>query len=304
MSQQQQQHRLRHVLARMADRAIRLEERLDATATADIEGHTQNDSGSQWKRKFSELAPTLMLSLPPPMSTRRRKEEGGPSSAEATPKKEEEKEENDAAKNDEDESSSKIQESKEAASTDAVTAATNADSTPKTEQEHVKEGVDTTKPNDNVTTDTAADDVTMGDVTTTTATANEPGGSEKKEEETKVESTNTEAEGYKKVEPLTVETTTSETTAATTAVPAESNEGEEEVPTNLEFENPIQYSQWWYKQQIQQTKDDIQRINEKRKEFYKQQIELWNTYTYGLSTISKVSDLADAPDAILPGNFC
>jgi hypothetical protein len=32
--------------------------------------------------------------------------------------------------------------------------------------------------------------------------------------------------------------------------------------------------------------------------------ELRRVYLYGLQTVSKLQDLRDAPDAILPGNFC
>ena len=62
-------------------------------------------------------------------------------------------------------------------------------------------------------------------------------------------------------------------------------------------------SEWWYKQQIDQTKQDIKHIDDQKKQFYKKQLELWGMYRYGLQTITRTSDLGDAPDAILPGNF-
>ncbi|OEU20612.1 hypothetical protein FRACYDRAFT_234244 [Fragilariopsis cylindrus CCMP1102] len=48
----------------------------------------------------------------------------------------------------------------------------------------------------------------------------------------------------------------------------------------------------------------IQKIDEARNEFYKDQVQkVWGVYTYGLNHVLGLNDLSDAPDAILPGNF-
>lgn len=44
-------------------------------------------------------------------------------------------------------------------------------------------------------------------------------------------------------------------------------------------------------------------INEKRRQIHSKHASLLGVYTYGLRQISKLTDLRDAPDAILPGNF-
>mmetsp|Transcript_14552 Transcript_14552/g.20559 ORF Transcript_14552/g.20559 Transcript_14552/m.20559 type:complete len:251 (+) Transcript_14552:166-918(+) len=60
-------------------------------------------------------------------------------------------------------------------------------------------------------------------------------------------------------------------------------------------------------QQLQKEKEklqkDMEKIEQKRKDIFTKQHELWGVYKYGLQTISKLTDLQDAPDAILPGNF-
>jgi hypothetical protein len=47
---------------------------------------------------------------------------------------------------------------------------------------------------------------------------------------------------------------------------------------------------------------DTQRLEEKRKAFFQKQSDLVGVYMYGLEKISKLTDLRDSPDAILPGN--
>eukprot|EP00521_Asterionellopsis_glacialis_P006011 CAMPEP_0195282050 /NCGR_PEP_ID=MMETSP0707-20130614/1103_1 /TAXON_ID=33640 /ORGANISM="Asterionellopsis glacialis, Strain CCMP134" /LENGTH=231 /DNA_ID=CAMNT_0040340999 /DNA_START=42 /DNA_END=740 /DNA_ORIENTATION=- len=48
---------------------------------------------------------------------------------------------------------------------------------------------------------------------------------------------------------------------------------------------------------------DMENIEQKRNDIFTRQRELWGVYKNGLETISKLTDLQDAPDAILPGNF-
>jgi hypothetical protein len=56
-------------------------------------------------------------------------------------------------------------------------------------------------------------------------------------------------------------------------------------------------------QQYERVCEEIREIEVKRQNCIKQQAELWGVYKYGLTVIVKVTDLRDAPDAIMPGNF-
>ena len=59
-----------------------------------------------------------------------------------------------------------------------------------------------------------------------------------------------------------------------------------------------------YKEMEAEQINAIQKIDEARNEFYKDQVQkVWGVYTYGLNHVLGLNDLSDAPDAILPGNF-
>lgn len=47
---------------------------------------------------------------------------------------------------------------------------------------------------------------------------------------------------------------------------------------------------------------EMERMEEKRRAFFSKQSDLIAVYLYGLDKISKLADVRDAPDAILPGN--
>jgi hypothetical protein len=47
---------------------------------------------------------------------------------------------------------------------------------------------------------------------------------------------------------------------------------------------------------------EMERIQEKRQGFFSKQSDLVGVYMYGLDKISKLADVREAPDAILPGN--
>jgi len=47
---------------------------------------------------------------------------------------------------------------------------------------------------------------------------------------------------------------------------------------------------------------EVERLEEKRRAFFSKQSDLVGVYMYGLEKISKLTDVRDAPDAILPGN--
>lgn len=59
----------------------------------------------------------------------------------------------------------------------------------------------------------------------------------------------------------------------------------------------------YYPQLNQQLAQELQQLEEKRKQTQQQQVELWGVYKYALEKVSNLNDLRDAPDAILPGNF-
>jgi hypothetical protein len=59
-----------------------------------------------------------------------------------------------------------------------------------------------------------------------------------------------------------------------------------------------------YQELSKQAQDELDSIAEQRQEIYTKQVELWGAYKYGLEKISNLNDLGEAPDAILPGNFC
>ncbi|CAB9496394.1 expressed unknown protein [Seminavis robusta] len=59
----------------------------------------------------------------------------------------------------------------------------------------------------------------------------------------------------------------------------------------------------FYPQLHQQLTQEIQEIQEKRVQVRQRQVEFWGLYKYALEKVSNLSDLRDAPDAILPGNF-
>ena len=48
---------------------------------------------------------------------------------------------------------------------------------------------------------------------------------------------------------------------------------------------------------------DNQRLQDKRNETLQTHTKVWKTYLHGLSTISQLTDLRHAPDAIMPNNF-
>jgi hypothetical protein len=58
----------------------------------------------------------------------------------------------------------------------------------------------------------------------------------------------------------------------------------------------------YIQEQRKRVEQDTQRLEEKRKAFFQKQSDLVGVYMYGLEKISKLTDLRDSPDAILPGN--
>lgn len=56
------------------------------------------------------------------------------------------------------------------------------------------------------------------------------------------------------------------------------------------------------KEQKRLVTQEMERIEEKRLSFFSKQSDLIAVYIYGLDKISKLADVRDAPDAILPGN--
>ena len=54
---------------------------------------------------------------------------------------------------------------------------------------------------------------------------------------------------------------------------------------------------------IQTEQAEIDRIQQLRLKLQQKQVDMWDLYQHGLKHVTKLSDLAHAPDAILPGNF-
>ena len=58
----------------------------------------------------------------------------------------------------------------------------------------------------------------------------------------------------------------------------------------------------YIEEQKKLVQQDMDRLEEKRKTFFSKQSDLIGVYMYGLEKIAKLTDVRDAPDAILPGN--
>lgn len=56
-------------------------------------------------------------------------------------------------------------------------------------------------------------------------------------------------------------------------------------------------------EQTKSLQDDIEAIEKRRLATLAKQSKVYKTYIYGLSTIAQLSDLRDAPDALMPSNF-
>lgn len=79
-----------------------------------------------------------------------------------------------------------------------------------------------------------------------------------------------------------------------TTVPMESNDScNNKICSNNNNNNTALDSDIHARNERKSTKDIVESIHELRQ-----------VYLYGLQTVSKLQDLRDAPDAILPGNFC
>lgn len=59
----------------------------------------------------------------------------------------------------------------------------------------------------------------------------------------------------------------------------------------------------YIKEQTKSLQDDIEAIERRRLATIAKQSKVYKTYIYGLSTIAQLSDLRDAPDALMPSNF-
>lgn len=59
----------------------------------------------------------------------------------------------------------------------------------------------------------------------------------------------------------------------------------------------------YYPKIQQQLTQEIEQMEEKKQQTRQKQVAFWGLYKYALEKVSKLNDLRDAPDAILPGNF-
>lgn len=58
----------------------------------------------------------------------------------------------------------------------------------------------------------------------------------------------------------------------------------------------------YIKEQRKLVERDTEELEAKKRTFFQKQSDLVGVYMYGLETISKLTDVREAPDAILPGN--
>jgi hypothetical protein len=58
-----------------------------------------------------------------------------------------------------------------------------------------------------------------------------------------------------------------------------------------------------YEQRLERERAETQAVETARQQLLREQVELWGVYHHGLTKIAGLTDLSDAPDAILPGNF-
>lgn len=59
-----------------------------------------------------------------------------------------------------------------------------------------------------------------------------------------------------------------------------------------------------YKKMEEEQTKVLEGIEKARQRVFSDQSDLWGVYKYGLQHVLNLNDLSDAPDAILPGNFC
>mmetsp|Transcript_7350 Transcript_7350/g.13223 ORF Transcript_7350/g.13223 Transcript_7350/m.13223 type:complete len:167 (-) Transcript_7350:177-677(-) len=87
------------------------------------------------------------------------------------------------------------------------------------------------------------------------------------------------------------------------STPHEDTDKKEHVASNTTANNtPQQRRAEDLKKEIQQVKAESEAMEQKTKDMFQKQANLWNVYEYGLDLISKLNDLRDAPDNVLPGN--
>lgn len=58
-----------------------------------------------------------------------------------------------------------------------------------------------------------------------------------------------------------------------------------------------------YKEQLRQVETEIEQQQITRKIILQEMVDVWGVYRYGLAKIAALTDLSNAPDAVMPGNF-
>lgn len=96
------------------------------------------------------------------------------------------------------------------------------------------------------------------------------------------------------------ETTTSDE-ATTIEKPKEKRDGSQKIETKIV--DLAHTDAEYYDEKERTVLLANSKMESAKKEIYKEQIELWGVYMYGLQHVMTLNDLAAAPDAILPGNF-
>ena len=75
-----------------------------------------------------------------------------------------------------------------------------------------------------------------------------------------------------------------------------------ETKQDTESKSSNDLTREYIQEQRKLVEQDAQRLEDKRRAFFQKHSDFVGVYMHGLETISKLTDLRDAPDAILPGN--
>ena len=97
-------------------------------------------------------------------------------------------------------------------------------------------------------------------------------------------------------------------TPATDGTPEETSSSDKSTGTKEQKSEPatqeeVDPSVERYLSEIHTNEKDLQTIEDKKQRLQKEVVDLWGAYRYGLTQIGSLTDLAHAPDAIMPGNF-
>lgn len=58
-----------------------------------------------------------------------------------------------------------------------------------------------------------------------------------------------------------------------------------------------------YHNDLEKQQEELKQIEDTRKDVLQEIVNVWGVYKYGLMKIGALTELSEAPDAIMPGNF-